>query len=203
MKRIKMIAVLIMTAALVISMMNVTVAEELAPEAGEIAEEIVVEIVEEAVIEIPAEPEVAVEAPAEPEAAPAAEPVPEENEIEEIGDIEDGEAIEDEDFEDEDLGELVTIEDEMIPLSDGLMEEEILDGIATIKLLGDAFKYGDTVTIIAELEGFESADLSLDWEYSLDGEEWNIAAQTTELSYEYTLSAENAAYVWRLTVRAA
>jgi len=63
-------------------------------------------------------------------------------------------------------------------------------------------KLGDTVTLTATLVGYDGLNVSLQWQYSKDGEQWTDAtgAGSNELVYAFQVSDETANTAWRLGV---
>lgn len=61
-------------------------------------------------------------------------------------------------------------------------------------------QYGDTVTLVATLSGYEGLNVSLQWQYSYDGENWFDAEGANALRYSFAVSQEMAGTGWRLAV---
>lgn len=60
---------------------------------------------------------------------------------------------------------------------------------------------GDVITLTATLIGFENDLYALQWQYTPDGGLTVLDADgANELTYSYVVSAENAAYLWRVQV---
>ena len=61
--------------------------------------------------------------------------------------------------------------------------------------------FGDEITMSAELRDFMEDDIyTIQWKYSLDGEEFTDIEGANELSYTYVLDEENADYTFRICV---
>ncbi len=61
-------------------------------------------------------------------------------------------------------------------------------------------KYGDSVTLVATLAGFENAEYTVTWQYSGDGANWESIEGLNALTYTLTLDETNYMYVWRAVV---
>lgn len=63
-------------------------------------------------------------------------------------------------------------------------------------------KLGDTVTLTATLVGYDGLSVSLQWQYSKDGEQWTNATGegSDQLVYAFQVSDETANTAWRLGV---
>ena len=61
---------------------------------------------------------------------------------------------------------------------------------------------GDSVTLSATLIGYDDVSVSLQWQYSHDGEHWTDAQGTgsNEMDYTFQVSDETAGTIWRLAV---
>lgn len=63
---------------------------------------------------------------------------------------------------------------------------------------GEELTYGDTVTLVPELSGYEGFAVELLWQYSLDNADWvDYAAGETA---QYVLSEENIDWYWHVVV---
>lgn len=63
---------------------------------------------------------------------------------------------------------------------------------------GEELAYGDTVTLVPELSGYEGFAVELLWQYSLDNADWvDYAAGETA---QYVLSEENIDWYWHVVV---
>ncbi len=63
---------------------------------------------------------------------------------------------------------------------------------------GEPAYAGMEVTLTAHLEGFEGVNYTLQWQFSLDKENWEDMPGATGETYTYELSVETAAYNWRV-----
>ncbi|MEA4999460.1 MAG: hypothetical protein VB087_08750 [Candidatus Limiplasma sp.] len=59
---------------------------------------------------------------------------------------------------------------------------------------------GDTVTLTATLTGYEGQKLSLQWQYTFDGQQWFDVEGANQTSYAFTVSEQTAGTGWRLAV---
>lgn len=59
---------------------------------------------------------------------------------------------------------------------------------------------GDTVTLTATLIGFDGLTVALQWQYSLDGQQWFDAQGATDAVYTFQVSEETSGSMWRLAV---
>ena len=65
---------------------------------------------------------------------------------------------------------------------------------------GDSLTFGDSVTFIAVLNGYENTTYALQWQSSPDDQHWtNVAGQTAE-SFTLTITEENYTNYWRVAV---
>ena len=82
--------------------------------------------------------------------------------------------------------------------------EEILpaDRSATFEVTfdTDAPTFGDTAHFRAVLQGYDEVDYSLQWQYSLDDENWEDIPEATEPEMDLTVTRENHLYFWRIMV---
>ena len=65
---------------------------------------------------------------------------------------------------------------------------------------GQAVYYGTEITLIAVPAGFGDAELSYQWQYSTDGENWHNLENGNSKFYKYELTEENIAYEYRVSV---
>ena len=63
-------------------------------------------------------------------------------------------------------------------------------------------RFGDTITVIAEVHGLEGIPYTLQWQYG-NGSEWHNQDGATTGSYSFALSKTNACYQWRVVVTVA
>ena len=59
---------------------------------------------------------------------------------------------------------------------------------------------GDTVTLTATLNGFDGLSVALQWQYSVDGQQWFDAQGATDTVYAFQVSEETSGSMWRLAV---
>ena len=184
MKQLKGLA-LGMSILLAVSMLGSAFAEEnapatvVAPEQVEMVEEVPAEAVEYVTV-VEATPEPTAEATAEPtvdptqeptaEPDPSAEPTPEATEAA-------PEATE-------------AVEATQAPERSVSIH---MDVPANLQL-------GDTVTLTATLIGFDGMTVALQWQYSLDGQQWFDVQGATDTVYAFQVSEETSGSMWRLAV---
>lgn len=104
--------------------------------------------------------------------------------------------------DDDDLGDvIVTLEDEAVPLA-GPEEGPDLTGceILLSSNHGDYVMEGDMITVSATLIGYEPYEVELQWQYSVDGNEWIDVDGGNELSHSFEATSESVNYGWRLAV---
>ena len=65
---------------------------------------------------------------------------------------------------------------------------------------GDTVGIGSEVTLIAELSSYDNAVYTVQWQTSMDGENWTDVEDATEAAYTYTVTEENWYSYWRLKV---
>lgn len=65
---------------------------------------------------------------------------------------------------------------------------------------GDALTFGDTVTLIAVLNGYDSLAYDLKWQSSPDDKAWTDVAGETAASYTFTITEANYTNYWRVAV---
>lgn len=65
---------------------------------------------------------------------------------------------------------------------------------------GDTLTFGDTVTLIAVLNGYENLAYDLKWQSSPDDKSWTDVAGETAASYTFTITEENYTNYWRVAV---
>ena len=103
--------------------------------------------------------------------------------------------------------ELLSITDRIYVMYDG----HIMAELETAKtnedeimrcIVGDNLQYGDTVTVVATVQGLDNVPYLVQWQYD-DGAGWKNREGATQASYSFTLSRENAAYQWRVMVTVA
>ena len=70
--------------------------------------------------------------------------------------------------------------------------------ITTSLIPGEPAYAGMEVTLTAHPEGFEGVNYILQWQYSLDRENWEDMPGANGETYTYELSVETAAYNWRV-----
>ena len=63
---------------------------------------------------------------------------------------------------------------------------------------GEELKYGDTITLLSELTGYDGFACEIVWQYSLDNTEW--ADYSVGETAQYVLSEENVNWYWRVVV---
>lgn len=61
-------------------------------------------------------------------------------------------------------------------------------------------KFGDTVTLTATLIGYDDVSVSLQWQYTKDGETWTDAPGANNLTYAFQVNDDTASTAWRLAV---
>jgi len=63
-------------------------------------------------------------------------------------------------------------------------------------------QYGDTITLSAELIGYDDVQVALQWQYTTDGEHWTDAtgAGSDSLTYFFQVDDQTAGTSWRLAV---
>ena len=57
---------------------------------------------------------------------------------------------------------------------------------------------GSRITLSAHVYGFENKNYTLQWQYSLDQENWIDVPNGIGETYTYTIDADNARYTWRV-----
>ena len=62
---------------------------------------------------------------------------------------------------------------------------------------GDEVKYGDVITLVPVLEGYDGVAYQLLWQYSPDNADW-VDYAVGDASY--VISEENVSWFWRLVV---
>ena len=65
---------------------------------------------------------------------------------------------------------------------------------------GQAVYYGTEITLIAVPAGFGDVELSYQWQYSIDGQEWYNLENGNKKIYTYELTEENIGYEYRVSV---
>lgn len=65
---------------------------------------------------------------------------------------------------------------------------------------GDTLSFGDAVTLIAVLNGYESTVYELQWQVSPDDQAWTDVAGETAASYAFTIDESNYTCYWRVAV---
>ena len=76
----------------------------------------------------------------------------------------------------------------------------------TIKLTSDwpegepAYE-GTVITMTAELNGFDDVDYTLQWQHSVDLEEWTVEPEATGTSFSFALDETNVQYTWRVVAK--
>ena len=66
---------------------------------------------------------------------------------------------------------------------------------------GELGYVGAQITMTAELTGFEGKTYSLQWQYSMDGENWMDVPDANAISYTYILDETTTQYVWRIVAK--
>ena len=77
--------------------------------------------------------------------------------------------------------------------------EPVVD-IETSVLPGQKVFKGTGITLTARPAGFGDAELTYQWQYSADGENWTDIEGATEPVYKYIVDGENARYYYRVNV---
>lgn len=196
MKLMKTLTAMIVATILLFATANVTIAEEIetVTVAQEVETEETIETEEVAITSAPVTFQDSVEVEAEEQTEALAEEAVEEAAAEEITET-DAETVEE---------TAVEAMEEIVAEETATEEKAEFIGNATIRVLGDSFQYGDTITLEAELTGYENVGYTLQWECSEDGEEWFAApGDSNGLTYQYTLDEANAVWNWRLAVEQA
>lgn len=67
-------------------------------------------------------------------------------------------------------------------------------------IVPDNLQLGDTVTLVATLTGYEGLNVSLQWQYTFDGEHWFDASGANGMRYSFAVSEDMAGTGWRLAV---
>ncbi len=65
---------------------------------------------------------------------------------------------------------------------------------------GETLTFGDTVTLIAVLNGYDNLAYDLKWQSSPDDKAWTDVAGETAASYTFTITEENYTNYWRVAV---
>lgn len=65
---------------------------------------------------------------------------------------------------------------------------------------GDTLSFGDAVTLIAVLNGYENTAYTLKWQSSPDNQEWEDIAGETAASYSFIITEANYTNYWRVSV---
>lgn len=65
---------------------------------------------------------------------------------------------------------------------------------------GDTLTFGDKVTLIAVLNGYDNTAYDLQWQSSADDKNWVDVAGETAASYAFTISEANYMNYWRVAV---
>lgn len=71
--------------------------------------------------------------------------------------------------------------------------------INTYCMTGGAVRYGDVITVVAEISGLDGVSYGMQWQY-FDGGSWNDVSGAHDSSYSFALSKTNATYQWRMVV---
>ena len=87
---------------------------------------------------------------------------------------------------------------EAAPAEDELSAERSISTYAVYD--GDTLTFGDTVTLIAVLNGYDSLAYDLKWQSSPDNKAWTDVAGETAASYTFTITEENYTNYWRVAV---
>lgn len=96
----------------------------------------------------------------------------------------------------------VTKEAEEVAAAEGEQDEAELP-VASITFAAnvpaDEITYGTGITLAANIENPREG-MQLQWQYALEGGEWQDIPDAAGLAYAYTLSEENEGYLWRLLI---
>ncbi len=65
---------------------------------------------------------------------------------------------------------------------------------------GEPVYKGTEITLKAIPKGFGNAELTYQWQWSTDGENWTDISGATQDTYQYTVSRKNASYIYRVCV---
>lgn len=65
---------------------------------------------------------------------------------------------------------------------------------------GDTLSFGDAVTLIAVLNGYENTAYALQWQVSPDDQAWTDISGETAASYTFVIGEENYTHFWRVAV---
>lgn len=65
---------------------------------------------------------------------------------------------------------------------------------------GDTLSFGDEVTLIAVLNGYENTAYALQWQTSPDDQAWEDVAGETAASYTFVIGEANYTHFWRVAV---
>ncbi len=114
--------------------------------------------------------------PAEQPAEPVAEPVAEEA----------GEIAND---------ELVTFDEEQVPMSDGQTDRSVMVKID----MPSVMEVGSAYRVSAKLSGFENVDYKIEWQYN-DGNDWKTLEGETSLKHKVKVTRDSVRYSWRAIV---
>lgn len=174
-----------MSVLLTVSMLGSAFAEEIAPATDETPEQ--VEMVEEAPVEtveyvtvVEATPETTAEATAEPAADPTQEPTAEPDPTAEP------------------TPEATETAPEATEAAEATQAPE-----RSVSIQMDVpanLQMGDTVTLTATLIGFDGLNVAMQWQYSMDGQQWFDAQGATDTVYAFQVSEETSGSMWRLAV---
>ena len=62
------------------------------------------------------------------------------------------------------------------------------------------FQFGDTVTLKAEVQGYDNVNYTLQWRWSTDDATWNECTGETQDTMEVVLTEENYQYYWGILI---
>ncbi len=65
---------------------------------------------------------------------------------------------------------------------------------------GDTLSFGDTVTLIAVLHGYENTTVAIQWQSSADNAGWSDIAGANASTYTFTITESNYRSFWRVAV---
>lgn len=65
---------------------------------------------------------------------------------------------------------------------------------------GDTLSFGDSVALIAVLNGYENTAYTLQWQSSADNQEWEDIAGENAASYSFIITEANYTNYWRVSV---
>ena len=77
-------------------------------------------------------------------------------------------------------------------------EEDMVIYITSDWPAGKPAYAGTPITLTANLTGFEGKTYTLQWQYTVDQENWVDVPGANDIDFTYAINAENAAYTWRV-----